>query len=75
MTAVTEFANLSLAEVRPGMLSGSAFDKSKLGPSTVNPVLCTPAAAFACPELVEGFAQLAVAAAEVYHATQALANG
>jgi hypothetical protein len=73
MNAVTEFANLSLAEVSPGMLSGAAFDRSKLGPSAVNPVLCTPTVV-ATPEIIEGFVQLCVAAAEVYHATQALTH-
>lgn len=72
MTAVAEFANLSLVEVRPGMLSASDFDTPGLDLSPTNPVMCTP---LACPAFVEGFVELSVAAAEVYAATQKLANG
>jgi hypothetical protein len=44
MTAVAEFANGSLADVRPGMLSASDADASRLSSLTAAPVLCTPVA-------------------------------
>jgi hypothetical protein len=72
MTAIAEFANLSLVEVRPGMLSASDFDTPKLDLSPTNPVMCTP---LACPAFVEGMAELLVAAVDVYEATQKVTNG
>jgi hypothetical protein len=70
MTAVAEFANLSLAEVAPGMLSASDFVTSTHAPQTAVPVMCTPTV-IATPEVFE----VLITTYEAYQVIHLAVNG